>query len=528
MSSTNDEPPLPRQTASGVTLRFHGVDFYPGNDPEQYARRKARVFSPLPRSLVFVPSVGLGYGLADLLQALPADAAILCVEAFPEVMAGALAAVPRDPRLCVVRTQDPEAAAVALRRLGTGRFRRVMEIPLCAGYRTAPEVYSGIRTRLEQEIARHWQNRLTMIAMGSLQVRNLLSNLGELPDAADFSRLATDLPVVVAGAGPSLAASLPLLCRLRERFALVAVDTALATLHGAGIVPDLVVAVEAQAVNNKDFIPRPAGAVRLACDLSVHPSAARLFPGRAFFFSSEFAPLRLWDRLDGQGLRPFPFPALGSVGVAAVHAAVRLGPGPVVLTGLDFSFPRKQTHARGSPFSVAALAACARLLPPGQDAFQALAARRLISRTDKQGQPVLTDRVLSSYRDSLESEVQHFPGRFFDCGVTGLPLGAKTVSEEEVAALLPSAPPAGERIRVREGQEFTGTALRPFLSGERARLADFLRDPDGSRLADIDYTWAHFPDEPDLSSPGPGFLARARVAALYYDERLRRIEEARG
>ena len=159
--------PLLVQTDAGATLSWKGVDFYPRTDPVDYARRKARVFSPQPRSLVFVPSVGLGHGLDELLRACPPDCAVLCVEAFQEVMGIALRrGIQNDPRLRVVRTDDPEAAVQVLRSLGTGRFRRVVEVPLCAGYRLAPGTYAAIRRRLEQELVSFWQNRLTMIALG--------------------------------------------------------------------------------------------------------------------------------------------------------------------------------------------------------------------------------------------------------------------------------------------------------------------------------------------------------------------------
>jgi hypothetical protein len=533
--------PLLLQTDTGPSLRWRGLDFYPGSDPVSYARRKARVFSPLPRSLYFVPSVGLGHGLAELLSELPADCAVLCVEAHPEVMKLAMErGLPHDPRLVIVRTGDPDAAASALRGLGTGRFRRVVETPLCAGYRLAPAVYARIRRRLEQEIMRFWRNRLTMIAMGSLQVRNLLSNLPLLGDALDFSALSTDLPVVVAGAGPSLEESLAVMARARGKFALLAVDTALPTLTASGITPDVVVALEAQAVNTRDFIGSVGeGAERgpcLACDLSVHPSAVRLFRGRTFFFSSEFAPLRVWDRLERSGLRPTGFPALGSVGVTAAHAALRLTRQTVFLTGLDLSFPGSKTHARGSPQALSMLCGSSRTDPVGQAGWRALTGRRLVTLTDKNGRPVRTDSVLSSYRDSLAEELEPFTSRVLDCGESGIPLGVRAIRSERFEELLMGGPASPWRLRVDPEKGFRGERIAGFLSAERALLSRAARasarfeetgddaESLGALLADADYAWAHFPDVPDLSAPQRGFAARARVAALYYAERLRKIE----
>jgi hypothetical protein len=531
------EDPLLVPTDRGPTLQWRGLSLYPPQDPIEYARRRARVFSAPPGTLVYVPSVGLGHGLAELVQHLPEGCAVLCVEAFQEIMGMAMTqSLPRDPRLAIVRTTDPEGAATALEGLALRGFRRLVELPLCAGYRLAPDVYKGIKGVLEERIRRHWQNRLTLIAMGSLQVRNIVSNLGFLPGAGDVAALSSALPVVVAGAGPSLEECLPALARLRSRFTLVAVDTALPALMAQGIVPDVVVALEAQLANLQDFIPARASDTVLACDLSSHPSVLKLFPGKLFFFSSRFAPLRIFDRLAEAGLQPSPFPPLGSVGVAAVHAALRMTGREVIVAGLDFSFPRSATHARGTPHLLAALLHATRLRPVDQETFQALASRGRILVADKKGLPVATDLLLQSYRDSLAALAAECPGRVLDLGPTGLSLGVQAVSPSELAELLAGAPPQGPRLRIDPARRFPTDALRRLIESERElllRMAGAAREASArteeaseecrALLREADYVWIHFPDEPDLGRPGRSFLARAAVAARYYAERLERV-----
>ena len=121
-------------------------------------------------------------------------------------------------------------------------------------------------------------------------------------------------------------------------------------------------------------------------------------------------------------------------------------------------------------------------------------------------------------------------------------MGVRAVSAAEFARLLPPAAGPAPRIEVNAGRGFTGSALGAFLADERSLLGRLLRRSgaigEGSSeqpgladlLSEADYIWAHFPDPPDLSSPEKmidrSFIARARVAAMYYDERLRRIEAA--
>jgi len=529
-----DEEPVLLPTEKGLTAVWKAVHLYPVSDPVEYARRKARAVSLSPRALVLVPSVGLGYGLAELLERLPDGCAVLCVEAHQQIMALAMATgLPRDPRLLVIRADAEQAAVQALHALGPGRFRRVIEVPLSAGYRLAPAFYAGVRHAVEAALREFWRNRLTLIALGSLQVRNTITNIGSLPSAGDFSRLSTTLPVVVAGAGPSLDDAVAVIRAVRGRVALLAVDTALPRLCAEGLSPDMVIALEAQAANLQDFLADRGAETILACDLSCHPMVPRLFPGRTCFFSSAFAPLRIFGRLDRAGLLPTVFPALGSVGVAAVHAALRLTKANVFLAGLDFSFPGGRTHARATPRHLAGLSAVTRTSAAGSDAFRAIQERSPSVFADKNGLPVLTDSVLLSYREALLRTIKDAGDRVYDIGTTGLDLGARRANALDLGALTPEDSRGG-RITGRQERPFPRAGVAAFLEAEERILAEggkLVREAARSGeaaaecldfLREGDYAWIHFPDQPGDAAPGRSFLARAAAAAGYYGERLRR------
>jgi hypothetical protein len=302
-----------------------------------------------------------------------------------------------------------------------------------------------------------------------------------------------------------------------------------------GIHPDVVIALEAQAANLGDFIPGFAEDSMLACDLSSHPVAARLAAGRLSFFSSAFAPLRIFGRMEAAGLRPEPIPALGSVGVAGLHAALQLTRGEIYLAGLDFAFSEGRTHARGSPPHLQMLTHSARLSPVGLDAYRAMSARQLVRSISKNGTTVRTDAVLHSYRDSLEVEAQESKGRVIDCGAWGLDLGVTKMSVPELEERLAAGKSSENRLHKDPARRFQVGRLRTFLASERTLLERFITATAGNLsrgapftddlrqlLLDVDYAWIHFPDEPDFASPGPGFLARARVAAAYYGQRIQR------
>jgi len=531
-----EEDPSVVRRPTGITATWKGIDLYPASDPVEYARRKARVFSCLPRTLVFVPSVGLGYGLEELLAQLPAGVSVLCVEVHQEVLALAMSqGLPRDPRLLILRADSEELVARALREMGEWRFRRLVEIPLSAGYRLASDVYARMRKALEEQIRQYWRNRLTLIALGSLQVRNILSNLTLFPRAGDFAALSTSLPVVVAGAGPSLEDVLPTLRAIRADVVLVAVDTALPRLLAESLCPDVAVALEAQTANLRDFLPPPSKTL-LACELSSLPSAARLFDSRVCFFSSEFAPLRLFSRMAGAHILPCPFPALGSVGVAAVNAALRLTTAEVYLAGLDFSYPRSLTHARGTPYHLSALSQATRVIPPDVPFFRAVSARRRVQTEDKTGQKIFSDTVLLSYRDGLGKVIGPAGSRVWDVSPSGLDLGAPRIAQKGLIARVRGARNRGVPLARATGAICSAETARAFIQAERdvlLRGSGLLRSAIQSGapspecaafVEESDYTWVHFPDAHAEEPRDKGFLARVNAASLYYAERLGRLE----
>jgi hypothetical protein len=533
------EDPLMIATEKGLTAFYRGVNLYPPEDPRGYARKRASSARIPPQSLVFVPSLGLGHGLSELLERLPEGSAILCVEWDQRIMALASSlALPEDPRLIVIRTESEAAVAEVLKRMRPGQFRRVVELPLSAGYRLNQDFYSKIADLLSSEIRDYWRNRLTLIGLGSLWVRNLLDNLPLLTGNRDLGQLKTDHPVVVAGAGPSLEASIPFLRENRGKFFLIAVDTALPVLAAHALAPQLVMALEAQPANLTDFLPFRDPSIPLACDLTSSPLALRLFRRNLFFFSSSFAPIRLLERLSRAGLLPDPLPALGSVGAVAVKAALGLSGRDIFVTGLDFSYPQGRMHSRGAPTHIEMLVRTDRIRPVDHAAYTALAARAKIHGQDKNGRPILTDVVMKSYRDGLSRILaQEGQGRAWDIGPSGLPLGIKAVSPGEAAEML-SGTSGIHDTRTETRVSFPENEIREFLRGEKAllkRASDRIRSllstgstgalsrDDRELLKEIDYAYIHFPDESDEKAPNRSFLARALVAAEYYATRIERI-----
>jgi hypothetical protein len=437
-----------------------------------------------PKTLVFIPSLGLGYGLSELLDKIPDSCHILCIEVDERLFKLALSAgdvLPKSNRLTIIRTAQPKQAAAVAQNLGLWRFRRLLPLHLSGGYRLYRREYRELQEILEEEIRLFWQNKLTLVAMADLWLKNLFTNLRLLPEAGDISDLSTDRPVLVTGAGPSLEKRLDWITRIRKQTILMAVDTSLPVLSEADLLPDWVFTLDAQIYTILDFISCRDPRIKLLCDLTSNPQSLRLFP-ELFFFSTRFHPLRLFDRLASTGLLPTLLHPRGSVGVSAVEAALLITKGPVLFTGLDFSYPQGQLHARGAPSQRAMHLKSTRIQPCGMSAFETLLARPRLWLEGKRGKRLLSDLVLHSYARQLYSTIAGSP-RTFDLGQEGLPVGAQRINSlSELDRICIPSPPRGDRASSGDGTRRDQDRKRvveqvcSFCEKEQALLSQAVRD----------------------------------------------------
>lgn len=338
-----------------------------GDGPESSVRKVPGV--PIrPGSLFFVPSPLEGWGIDVLLDRLPDGCSVVLYEKDPELRAfcgprfrSYLGPRAADPRIFWLEADSETEVRRLFSVLPLNKLRRCEFLPLNGGWIAHGPRYREVLGRLENGVKQWWANRLTWIHMGPLWVRNLIGNLTSPGFAASqWPDWGSD-PVLVCGAGVSLEPALEWLLPRRSRIRVLAADTALAVLREAGVVPDAVVCLEAQHANLRDFAGWAGADLTLFSDLTSFPPGNRVFRRPPCWFISEFAPLRLWRRWPWEAVPVVP--PLGSVGVAAAWTAWNLTRGPVVLAGLDFSYPVGKTHARGAPALGGLLARTHRFLP---------------------------------------------------------------------------------------------------------------------------------------------------------------------
>jgi hypothetical protein len=524
-------------TGGALNVRYRGRLLYSERGPALSAARAALACETGPGRLHLVFSPLLWYGLPELLARIGEGSRVLCVESEPGLAALSLDRLPEnlraDPRLSFMEARDSASIVGAARALGS--FRRCVPLRASGGAALHAESYSEAAALLQAEFAAGWRSKAALLSMGRLWARNIFRNLAALPtlELAPLPRF--EGAAIVCGAGPSLEAALPLMAARRDRLTVLACDTALPSLLEWGIEPDLVVCLEGQAHNLADFTPAGSRRLALMADLSSHPATFRALSGPKHLSAVEITASPFLERVAALGLPALPCPPLGSIGVHAVHIARRLCSGPVLLTGLDFSYQRSKTHARGSPSLAGELRRQSRLLRwPSQVASAFRAGVRA-----EGGPGLLTDPALSAYAALLADEAGHEGPAVIDLRQAGLALGLPTMGLAEADAWLSGLEkPARQAVPSPTMASDGGAcvkpqALRGFIEAEAGRLEairDFMKGrtaPDPAvfyaAIEEADYLLWPLPDAGRLRDGPQDLLNRLLVEVEYWRWKLSEI-----
>jgi len=522
-----DHGPLLVDTGRGLSIRYGGKWLYSSRDPLAAPVAAARSADVMPDTLYVVPSPCLCYGVRELAERLPDSSAVLLIEADE-----GLAAIARrslDETGADGAVASPTDCVDAYKALERGvtprRFRRAVTVRLSAGRALHEEAYRRSLAAIDADISIRFRNRLSLVRMGRLWTKNVISNLGSMDWESVGPLSSRGRPVVACGAGPSLDSAIPALRRLGKRVFTLACDTAAGALAKAGVVPDAVVCLEGQVYNLEDFLPLDGAPSRLVVDLTSHPSSYRAASGPLTLTLSEYTESAFLGRLKAAGLPITAVPPLGSVGVLAIRVARELG-GPVAVAGLDFSFMQGATHCAGSPSDLRSRRSETRLRKG--DAAWAASFREGCERKDDGS---LTDPALSMYACLAAAEFADSGRAYGDLsGSCGDPLPIPLINEDGLEAM------AAAHEGRDDGKPF-GSAVDPvvcrnnaarFLSGELERaekVATTLRTGSGdvelrALLADADFLYAHFPDPERVIELEGDALRRVAAEASYWSGRL--------
>ena len=357
-----------RPARSGqLTARIGGAYLHSPYDPEAEARRFAE--SSLSRgcpATVLLLGAELGHAAKAILRLCP-GARLLPVYYDAELAA---------------RGQpgwSPSAGGTLLdflrRALPEAEGLLVLEWPASA--RLFPQSSLEARRQTAQLLRELRGGLATTAAVGRRWLANCLNNFLGIDRVLCAAPPESLQPILIAASGPSLAAALPALGRLRERFQLWALPSAVECLLAHGLVPDLAVLTDPGYYGLAHLFALRAAGTSLAMPLSAAAGSWSLRAGVQLL--AQEAPYE--QALLAAADYPAPIvPPQGTVAATAMELALRRTRGQVIFAGLDLCFQDLLGHARPNLFESTLESGSDRLQPLHHRRFtwvQAQAPRRL-------------------------------------------------------------------------------------------------------------------------------------------------------
>ena len=223
-------------------------------------------------------------------------------------------------------------------------------------------------------------------------------------------------PAIIVSAGPSIEKNFHLLKEAKGKAIIIAVDVVVPTLLPAGIIPDFIVALEANRKLYRAFENNPLlKFCPLICSTEVdYETIASLYPGPVFLNLSNPHPVLRWlhKYWEDKGFVAQPG---GSVSHMAFALAEYMGANIIALMGQDLSF-REKLHAgdvTGLFYSENDVEEHRRRNPIVKDIF---------------GEERYTMGQFLGFRTSFEEAIKRFAGIVINATEGGLPIeGAKTM-----------------------------------------------------------------------------------------------------
>lgn len=254
---------------------------------------------------------------------------------------------------------------------------------------------------------------VTTLVQVKTTLRNLTQNLDRYvasPGIVELKNSCKGRAAIIVSAGPSLARNIALLedPRIRERFAIIAVQTVLKPLLARGIRPHFVTALDYSEISARFYEGLTAAdlsGISLIIDPKVNPGVVQAWPRESAMRVQGDKHL---DKLLGADLarEKGALPAGATVAHMAYYFARHLGCDPVAFIGQDLGFTDGQYYAPGAAihttwacelneFNTLEMLEWQRILRMGQ---------HLRKTEDVLGRPIYTDEQMATYLMQFERD----------------------------------------------------------------------------------------------------------------------------
>ena len=191
-----------------------------------------------------------------------------------------------------------------------------------------------------------------LVHFGKVWTSNILNNAklykSNSTQTFNISEETKNKTAVIVAAGPSLDSSIKVLSE-REKFYIIATDTAGSSLLKRGITSDVIISIDGQNVSFNHFVHSDSNPL-YAFDLCANSSAVQHIAdsnAKILFFTSGH-PLSEAINISSGSLLPKLFSGAGTVTITAVDFALQAGFEKILILGADFSYSKGKAYTSGT------------------------------------------------------------------------------------------------------------------------------------------------------------------------------------
>lgn len=184
--------------------------------------------------------------------------------------------------------------------------------------------------------------------------KNIFKNIPHMlknPGVKHIFDLFKGVPAVIVAAGPSLSKNIDYLKEVKNRFLIVAVDTALKVLLSHGIEPHFVASIDYTPDNMRYFEGVGKLNTYLLADPEVYPDIFAKYEGPKIAVDLLNKSLCFW--LQSQGIEKGAMGKGLSVAHTCFEIAVRSACEPVIFIGQDLAYTGGLSHSKGAAMTIA-------------------------------------------------------------------------------------------------------------------------------------------------------------------------------
>lgn len=274
----------------------------------------------------------------------------------------------------------------------------------------AKEYFDALKNLIQRNKHKVELNNATLEKFSFLWLKNTCRNLRNFVEKEGISiyrqKCSENLPFLILSAGPTLAKVLPHLKELKKRTILIAVDTALKVCLQQNVEPDFIVLTDPQYYAWRHIAGLKSASSVLITESACYPEVFNFECRKIVLFSSLFPLGQFIESKTGEKGK---LGTGGSVATTAWDFARFCGAKKIYCAGLDLSFPKGETHVKGSQFEEQANFTSKRISTTENKIMASVFNAKKIKDRNYKGVEVYTDEKMKMFAWWFESKIQEFP-----------------------------------------------------------------------------------------------------------------------